>query len=496
LQSSSWKLDVHGARFTVVGRRRLIAIAVGAALVLATSAATCSSATSASAGPTTYYVNAQTGADSNSGTSADVPWKTIAMANAAAQPGDTVVLSGHFVQQAIAPSNSGTATAPITYQADPAGATLNQPGLVGGTPFMAWFGDRSYITVNGIGFTNSDYVKAPVTNEGVVLRGSDHITISNCSFTHMQMQLIDSSNNLIENNTWRQFVSLYVKGRPQTAGDMLNLILGSNDNEIVGNDMRYAGHSLIEIGNGTGNSERNANNSIHVNTLSNPWYKEIVLSDNGAGTVVENNQLLAANSVPTLYSTIPGQKGQLQTSDAAVQFSGENFTLRNNTIANSVCTYGCITFGGRWYVGPGAAPGGTLVQSVNNQVYGNAIRNSKGAATFSFVEFLSPQDVAAGRRAVPRISGNLIHDNTIVGASGTPYSWNGTRFYSTVLYHSSSRAPRWKSLHGNKIYNNHGFSQTHVYLIDGVFPGGATLHRVESLAQFEASYPGFVYRNG
>jgi hypothetical protein len=475
-------------------RRRIISTAAAAALVLATSAATCS-ATATSTGSATYYVNAQTGADTNSGTSAGTPWLTIAKANAAAQAGDTVVLSGTFVRQAIAPMHSGTATAPITYEAGPAGATLDQPGLVGGTPYMAWFGGRSYITVNGIGFTNSNYVIAPVTNKGIVLNGSSYITIENCQLTHMQMQLIGSSHNLIQNNVWRQFVAQYLNGQPQTAGDMLNLILGSNDNEIVGNDMKYAGHSLIQIGNGTGNGETNANNWIHGNTLSNPWYKDIILSGNGAGTIVDGNQILDANSAPTLYSTVVGQVGQLQTSSAAVQFSGEKFILRNNTIANAVSTYGAVTFGGRWYTGPGAAPRGTLVESLKNQVYGNTIRNCRGAATFSFVEFLSRQDISAWRRAVPRITGNLIHDNTIVAASGTPYSWNGSTFYSTIMYHSSAEARKWKGLNGNEVYRNRGFNRAHGYLIDGVFPGGVTVHRVESLAQFQASHPAYVYRN-
>src|SRR5262249_41043465 len=151
---------------------------------------------------------------------------------------------------------------------------------------------------DGIRFTNSNYVNAPVMNKGVVLKWSSYITIENCQFNHVQMQLIGSSNNLIENNIWRQFVSQYVHGKPQTAGDMLNLILDSHHNEIVGNDMKYAGHSLIQVGDGIGNGETNANNWIHGNTLSNPWYKNIILSGNGAGTVVGGNQLLDANSVP------------------------------------------------------------------------------------------------------------------------------------------------------------------------------------------------------
>src|SRR5437879_6774989 len=146
-------------------------IGLGAAIAAAAAAVTLSLlGGTAPRQPAAYYVSTS-GSDSSAGTSASAPWRTIAKANAAVQAGDTVVLSGNFVQEAIAPNRSGTATAPITYRAGPAGATLDQPGLVSKTPYMAWFGGRSYITVNGVGFTNSNYVNAPVTNKGVVLRG-------------------------------------------------------------------------------------------------------------------------------------------------------------------------------------------------------------------------------------------------------------------------------------------------------------------------------------
>ena len=59
--------------------------------------------------------------------------------------------------------------------------------------------------------------------------------------------------------------------------------------------MKYAGHSLIEIGNGTGTAKRTQTTVIHDNTLSNPWYKTVILSDNGGGTIVEDNQIVDAS---------------------------------------------------------------------------------------------------------------------------------------------------------------------------------------------------------
>jgi hypothetical protein len=414
---------------------------------------------------------------------------SLATAEAQAQPGDTILLSGRFANTSLVPKVSGAASAPITYKAGSSGATFDGAGPYG----VAAISSRAYLVLDGITFTNSSYKTAPVANKGIILRSSNHVTFQNCTLSYMQMQLIGSSDNKIINNKWREFVAVYTNGQPQTSGDMLNLVSGSNRNLIQGNDMKYAGHSLIEVGNGFGGT--NADNQISGNTLSNPWYKCLILADDGAGTVVDTNQLLDANSVPTLYSTVPGQVGTLQTSSDAVQFSGSNYILRNNRISNTVATYGVVTLGGRWYVDSNH-PNGVLVESLNNQIYGNTIQNSKAAAVFSFIEFLSSADISAGRTAVPRISGNLIHHNTLAGNAGTPYSWNKSPFFSTVIYHSATQAPQWVGLNGNKMDENTGFDATNAYLVDGAFKGsGASVHSVKTLAQFEALDPNHVYGN-
>lgn len=415
---------------------------------------------------------------------------TLAQAEAQAQPGDTISLSGVFRNVSLVPKVSGTASSSITYEST-SGATFDGAGM---TATLAAISSRAYLVFDGITFTNSAYLGATSANRGVIVRASNHITFSNDTFTHMQMQLIGTSFSTIGGgNVWRDFVAVYVNGKPQTSGDMLNLVLGSHDNEITGNDMKYAGHSLIELGNGTGNTETNANNSIHDNILSNPWYKPLILSDNGGGTIVEDNQILDASSVPTLYSTVPGQVGQLDTSSAAVQFSGENFILRNNTIANAVATYAPVEFGGRWYYGAGAAPGGTLVESLNDQVYGNTITGCKGAAVFSFQEnYTSGTD-----KSIPRITGNLIHDNTLAG-NGTsgPYSWDKSQNFETVMVRSFKGATPWAGLNGNEVYDNTGFSLTHAYRYSYVNAANVTTTLVKTLPQFEASDPVHIYGNG
>ena len=455
------------------------------ALVLVASAASYGTPTR-----TTYYVSPN-GSDANAGTSASAPWQTIAKANAAVQAGDTVVLSGNFVQQAIAPSRSGISGAPITYRADAAGATLDQPGLVSRTPYMAWFGLRSYITVDGIGFTNSNYVNAPVANKGVVLRAADHITITNCSFTHVQMQVYRSSFNTISHNTFRDFVASYFNpatgapdpNHPITAGDMLNVFGGSDNNLIQYNDMRYAGHSLIEVGNGFGGT--NANNVISDNTLSNPWYKPLILADDGAGTIVERNLIKDANSTPTLYSTVPGAVGSLSTASAGVQFSGSNFTFRHNTLVNNTAVYGVLDLGARWYSDP-LHPNGVAVESMNNQIYNNTLYGNRAAAGVSFVVFMSQADVSAGR-SIPRLTGNVVTNNIFWGNSGTTSSWNGKTTYTSLIYHAATYAPAWPSggYSGNTITGNDFDSASTANLNDVAYAGTYT-HVLQSLSAFQS----------
>lgn len=463
-----------------------------------TSAMTTSTATSTTKPPTTstgitYYVS-PTGSDLSSGTSASTPWRTITKANTTVKAGDTVVLNGSFSQQAIGPFRSGTASAPITYRSGPNGATLDLPGLVSATPYLAYFGGRSYVTVDGITFSNSNYVNAPVTNKGFVLRGSNHITITNCSFQHVQMQVYASDDNSITNNTFRYFVASYVNpatGKPDpnhpiTAGDMLNIFGGSDRNLVQGNDMKYAGHSLIEVGSGSGASSVNSANVIRNNTLSNPWYKPLILSDDGGGTIVDGNTISDASTQPTLYSTVPSEGGAINSASAGVQFSGQNFILRNNVFINNSACYGVINLGSRWYF-DSLHPNGVLVESLNNQIYNNTLYQNHAAASVSFVLFLSQSDVSAGL-STPRLTGNVVKNNIFWANSGTSSSWNHSTAYSTFLYHSATMALPWATTGygGNQVSGNDFDSVTAANVNDVAY--GTTFARIrQSLSTFQAT---------
>jgi hypothetical protein len=67
----------------------------------------------------TYYVDSAGGSDSNTGTSAQTPWKTVAQVNATSlAAGDTVLFKrGGVWTESLAPTASGTAGSPISFDA-------------------------------------------------------------------------------------------------------------------------------------------------------------------------------------------------------------------------------------------------------------------------------------------------------------------------------------------------------------------------------------------
>jgi len=401
-----------------------------------------------------------------------------ALANAEqnAQPGDTVEIDGTFHNVSLVPKVSGTQTAPITYRST-SGATFDGAGPSG----VAAIAGRSWLVFANLTFANSAYATAPVTNHGVVVRSSSHVSFAGDHFSHMQLQLIGSSWTSVTDSDFNTFVAAYSNGQPTTSGDMVNLVLGSHDNYIARDTFRYAGHSLLEIGNGSGNTEQNARNVIEDNSFSNPWYKDVIASDDGAGTVIRSNAIADANSVPTLVSTVLGQQGSKQMSSAAVQFSGENFTLTGNTITNAVCTYGCIDIGSRYYPGPPAA---STIESLGNTITWNTLSNCKGAAAVGFVVFQTSTDPSP----TPRLTGNTISDNTFTGNSSSPFAAFPT--FTAFLYHAASYATPWRTstgaiggANGNTISRN-TLGTSAAYLVDVTY-GGKTTHAGQSLATFQ-----------
>lgn len=484
----------------------LITVTTSFAFGLAEPAA---AAGSRSAGATTWYVDA-TGNDGRDGRSAGTAWRTIDRANVAAHAGDTVFLRGQFTAQAIAPRNSGTSASPITYRAlSPGAAVIVGNGPVDATNpsslrYEAYFGARSYVIVDGVSFTNPDYAAHPLVYDGVRILLSDHITITRCSFEHVPVVIEHSNDNVVESSTFRSYVSSYVNpatgavdaNHGMTAGDFLRILGGSARNAIRKNDMRYAGHSLIEVGSGR-NDAPNPGNVISDNVLSNPWYVPVMLANDGAGTVIEGNVIEDASSQPALYSTVCCAQNTLSVSSSAMQIIGTNYIVRNNTFTNNVAQRGVITLGAWWYV-DSLSPSGIFAQAQGNQIYNNTVYANHGAAGVSFVVFYGDDDAAAGRPQ-PQLTNNLIANNLFYANTGSSASYWGGAAYNDILYYSVTRANAWAagSFGGNEIISNAFQAPTanDTVLAYTMSDGRSQARTSYSLAQFQSAFGGAVRNN-
>ncbi len=193
--ASSHRRGRHGLRTVAVGLGLLIGMILGSQ-VMAQS-------------PVTYHVNARFGDDRNSGTSFAAAWRTIARANSAVQPGDTVFIYGGPYRETIAPRQSGAPSERITYRAVP-GETV----IIEGARRLVDLSGKSYITVKGITFRDPQYGWGEI-------RDGHH-------------------NELIE-NTFEGNAT-----EPQAAFSGLYLYAGSSYNRIWGNVFRDWGAALAD----------------------------------------------------------------------------------------------------------------------------------------------------------------------------------------------------------------------------------------------------------
>src|SRR5580704_8391923 len=214
---------------------------------------------------TTYYVSSITGSDNNAGTSASAPFASLQAAANVVQPGDTVqVMNGTytapFYADALNITTSGTASAPITFEAAP-GQTpvIDSSGTWNGIDIQA-----SYIVVNGFtvvgdaanytlsqalagystGSANLDGAGINVTgNPGVNV--PNHITIENNAVYNepgtgigsWDADYLNILNNVVYDNAhWSAFgnsgISIFESGNSDTNSGVHDVISG---NLVFGN---------------------------------------------------------------------------------------------------------------------------------------------------------------------------------------------------------------------------------------------------------------------
>jgi hypothetical protein len=289
--------DRGSSKGSTAVRRIISGRALAVACLAATTAFGIALATPAHAAVASYYVDCTSGSDSNAGTSATSPWKTITKLNKAAlQPGDTALLARGCVWTGtqLTARWAGTPTAPITIGAYGSGAlpTIKSSG------FANVKVTGSYQIVQDLMSTFDPVTKDPCGQPlgqyyGVTFTGGAHDNTlrrvtSTAATAGVHLGKASSANHivgnqLIGNNVLQSF-------NDSTPADDLGawgIIVNGNDNEVAYNTFKnnaavctmpgqWLMSNSIEIYEGS-------HNSIHHNKS----FGDRVFSELGGGSVVK-----------------------------------------------------------------------------------------------------------------------------------------------------------------------------------------------------------------
>ena len=305
---------------------------------------------------TTYYVSSNVGSDNNGGTSTNAPLASLQAAANLVQPGDTVlVMNGTYSSVDI--TTSGTASAPITFEAAP-GQTpvINSSGTWNGVNIQA-----SYIVINGFtvvgdaanfNLTTAMAQYTPgnptVDGNGIGIQPSSSVPLPN----HI----------IIENNTVYNEPGggIYTEGADYV--QILNNTVHDNANWSA------YGNSGISL-------------STSVNSDTNSGYHVII-----SGNLVFNN----AQLVPTMYGTITDGEGIIL--DTNPNFTGQ-ILVQNNTVYNS------------------GGPGIELYLTANATITGNTVYGNNTQHT---------QAASDGAIFINQSSNNTVTNNITTAPNSTP----------------------------------------------------------------------------
>jgi hypothetical protein len=295
----------------------------------------------------TFFVDPN-GNDNQAGTQ-QAPWQTLQHAADLVQPGDTVMVQpGQYAGFDM--RTSGTAAAPITFQAQP-GAQIVSPesqrndGVHGdGINIESWDGPVSYVVIQGFTITGMD--EAGIRCVGDVDVHNDHITLlNNVTDQNGKWGIFTAfTDNLdIENNVCTRSVQqhgIYVSNSSDSPIIRHNTIWGNHDAGIhMNGDLSQGGNGLITNalvdgniihdnglgGGGAINMDGVQNSTIQNNLLYNNHASGIILFQIDGGGPSKNN--VVANNTVVMASD---GRWALQITDGSTGNTVVNNILLNN----------------------------------------------------------------------------------------------------------------------------------------------------------------------
>lgn len=310
-----------------------------------------------------YYINSQTGMDTNNGTSINSPWKSLKKLEAITfQPGDSILFSKNSVfQGGITFKSSGNAENQIVIGSYGKGTipsfTNQDQNELNGNVFQV---SGSHIVIDGLSFSkcadaNSKNGKSILEVGAIFIQtGADHITIKNCEFTDCPIGVnITGQHSLITGNTFKDCNRFLA----EPYWGPLGIVIGNAFNEISYNtcsnyvkvggnfgadggfielDDRYFGTKIHDVKihhnksfDNMGFLEIETNvegDNIDVYYNLSDDYQQFIFYWGGDNSKIENN---------TVIRTKPSLNGAVNT---VFTMRKGNFTVRNNifVVANEV----------------------------------------------------------------------------------------------------------------------------------------------------------------
>lgn len=266
--------------------------------------------------PRAYYVSTS-GSDSNPGTSTQ-PWRTINKAGRVASAGDTVYVRGGVYAEQVSLARSGTAAAPIHFEAAPNETPVISAASLSMTSWSALVDiTGSYITFSGFEVSNSSYI-------GVIIKGT-HNVVDRVFAHHSQANgiLITGDYNTVQNSrVWRNsLANEYGK-----AGSWASGLSAARDTDGI-TDYAIMRNNIVWENWGEGMSSYEANQITMDGNVSHDNYTANIYVSDTTNAMVRGNLVYMD---PSSYLYGKGSNVGIMLGDEKYTPASANITVINN----------------------------------------------------------------------------------------------------------------------------------------------------------------------
>lgn len=363
-----------------------------------------------------YFVS-PSGDDKNTGTSVSSPWRSIAKANGVLAAGDTLRMrGGEYVNDPIAPKNSGKSGAPITY----AGYSGERPVLTGRTPLSLAHAIHlrgvSYIVVEGIVVNGKAPSPAATVAHFATIDGASYCEIRDSEFKYADgwsgFDLIGNTHRILILRNRIDFVGMWSR-EDDDFGDSIWIAETAHHNLIASNYLTHGGHDLLRT--------KGHSNVVQDNLFDNDW-SDVVGAGLGARnlTLDGNRNVFQRNIVRGTKKSIDSPWNQAMKVEGTGNIARRNLLLDNHHDAFT------------------SEVGSWQRYARDNRIYNNTIYNNGGVAWR--IRYYDNET---------RPSGNVFKNNLVYANRKLPPNSTGDTDFWMYMHGSGADAPA-----DNLVINN------------------------------------------